>query len=349
MSSAVQREEHFGDFDREFYNAQIRPLTTPLVKQFQRILQRHAFLHCLFIGLIFIEVTYLILHAIFLLQSFAFALHLAFLFASVFSYLALRLYLQAHKIDKWKELRIQLTRAVSIRMGNSLEQTRRHLILAHAYCQLAADLQGMEYRIYPRPSWPDGLASLIEKWSGWCHWRDIHTMKELLLHACVEEQIQLVRLEPTDLAAHAGLANAYVMLSGLYVDPRTVDGLHDDQWIPPQKYGEEFKRKFRQAAQRAIEEFKILSDYAPEDPWVYAQLAYSYHDLQMPCEEIQAYETLLTLCPDDKDILFKLGKLYFEQGLNAKGLQIYESLKRTHYKRAEHLIHLYGAYRAQSK
>ena len=58
-------------------------------------------------------------------------------------------------------------------------------------------------------------------------------MKELLLQACIDEHIQLVRMQPTDLEAHAGLANAYVMLSGIYVDPRTFEGLDDDRWIPP--------------------------------------------------------------------------------------------------------------------
>lgn len=64
----------------------------------------------------------------------------------------------------------------------------------------------------------------------------------------------------------------------------------------------------------------------------------------MPKEEIKEYETILHLCPDDKETLFKLGKLYFQQGLNAKGLQIYEALKKSHYKKAEGLIAFYGAY-----
>ena len=63
----------------------------------------------------------------------------------------------------------------------------------------------------------------------------------------------------------------------------------------------------------------------------------------MPEEEIREYETILQLCPDDKETLFKLGKLYFEQGQNAKGLQVYENLKHSHYTKAESLIHFYGA------
>jgi tetratricopeptide (TPR) repeat protein len=77
---------------------------------------------------------------------------------------------------------------------------------------------------------------------------------------------------------------------------------------------------------------------------VHAQLAYSYHDLKMPQEEIKEYETLLTLIPGDHEIIFKLGMLYFQQGLNAQGLRMYDQLKRTHFKKAEDLIKFYGAY-----
>jgi len=97
-------------------------------------------------------------------------------------------------------------------------------------------------------------------------------------------------------------------------------------------------------AERAIEEFKVLNDYAPNDPWVHAQLAYSYHDLQMPKEEIKEYETILKLNPGDRDTLYKLGLLYFQEGMNAQGLRIYEELKRSHYKKAESLMENYGSY-----
>ena len=40
-------------------------------------------------------------------------------------------------------------------------------------------------------------------------------------------------------------------------------------------------------------------------------------------EEITEYETILKLCPEDKQILFRLGILCFQQGENALGLQIY--------------------------
>ena len=68
------------------------------------------------------------------------------------------------------------------------------------------------------------------------------------------------------------------------------------------------------------------------------------HDLQMYKEEIHEYETILKLCPNNQDTLFKLGILYFQQGMNAKGMRVYEKLKRSNYREAESLMELYGTY-----
>jgi tetratricopeptide (TPR) repeat protein len=167
-------------------------------------------------------------------------------------------------------------------------------------------------------------------------------MQEILLQSSIEEHIQLVQCEPTSLDIHAALANAYVTLSSIYLDPRKTENYDSDRWIPSKKYSLASEKKFREIAEKAIEEFKILNEYAPNDPWVHMQLAYSYHDLQMPVEETAEYEITLKLRPDDKETLFKLGCLYFTQGRNADGLKVYERLKNANFKRAEQLITYYG-------
>lgn len=205
-------------------------------------------------------------------------------------------------------------------------------------------LHAREYTYYTPPSLLKCLAPYMEWLSCWWHWQDLYILKELLLQEAVSEHINLVKKEPTNLEAHAALANAYVMLSGLYIDPRRMEGYSDERWIPADKYNAECNKKFVHIAERAIEEFKILSEYAPDDPWVHSQLAYSYHDMQMPLEEIHEYETIQKLLPGDRDNLYKLGMLYFQQGMNAKGLRIYAELKTGHYSKSENLIEHYGSY-----
>ena len=151
-------------------------------------------------------------------------------------------------------------------------------------------------------------------------------MKEILLLVSITEHIQLIKETPTDLEAHASLANAYVALSKIY-----------------QGDSKEMHEKFQAASEKAIQEFKILDHYSPNDPWVQAQLATCYHDLKMFREEILYYENILKLCPEDKQIMFRLGVLYFQQGLNAKGLRTYEELKNMGFSRADELIDYYDA------
>ena len=140
------------------------------------------------------------------------------------------------------------------------------------------------------------------------------------------------------------LANTYVMFSDIYSTPKRDEMVEVARWIPQEKQSEKIQAKFTKCARRAIEEFKILNDYNPEDPWVYTQLAYSYHDLQMPQEEILAYEKIIELTPDDFDSLYKLGTLYFQQGQMARGLKLYEKLKYNYPHKAASLIKHYGSF-----
>lgn len=333
----------FLDFEQETPNGQLNHFIESTAEKFQKILKSYAAFNILFWSLIGLEIFYLVFHLTFLIQTFILATHLALIFATIFSYFTLRLYFQTKKNDRFYAVKDEFYQSVKDHINYQAGVPEHHLMIASVCCKVATLLQDKEYVIYKAPSWLDFLSSLLEKFSCWSHWQDILFIKELLLKGSVQEHISLVQLEPTNLEVHVGLANAYVILSGLYVDPRTIEGLDDEQWVPANKYNEVTKAKFRAAAEKAIEEFKILSDYAPNDPWVHAQLAFSYRDLQMPLEEIKQYEIILTLCPEDKETLFKLGKLYFEQGWNAKGLQVYETLKKSNYKKAESLIQYYGA------
>lgn len=346
MSIPALEKEIFVEFDKERYKDNVRSLIKPFIFRCQKILKSYLLFNSLFLLLISWEIAYFFVHLTVLVQTFVMAMHLALIFATVFCYFTLRMYAHTKKTEKIMNLGGDFLAACKQSVREPEDETEYHTLAAHACCTFAAELYGAEYRIYRLPSWCSFLSSTFEKLNAWCFWPDIHFMKETLLQLSVDEYIKLVCIRPTDLEAHAGLANAYVMLSGIYVDPRTFDGLDDDLWIPEAKYNELFKEKFRAVAERAIEEFKILSDYAPDDPWVHAQLAYSYRDLQMPKEEIKEYEIILKLCPDDVETVYKLGKLYFEEGQNAKGLQAYEVLKQAHYTKAESLIHFYGAYKA---
>lgn len=330
--------------DKDHYAEQVKHLLPPILQRLDRISKAYMLFNMLFAVLGTIQLLFVILFFTHLTHSSTLAFSLALLFLTGFSYFILRLYLNARKPEQLLELRDSYFDGCKKIINYQEGIAEHHLALANAACKFAAALHDREYTYYTPPQWADYITPKLETFSCWAHWHDIHQMKEYLLQTSVDEHIKLVKCEPTSLEAHATLANAYVILSSLYADPRKTESYDEERYIPPEKFAPQFHDRFRSTAERAIEEFKILNDYAPNDPWVHAQLAYSYHDLQMPEEEIHQYETLLQLNPNDKETLFKLGMLYFQQGHNSKGLQIYQELKRSYYQKAESLIKFYGAY-----
>ena len=336
--------EYFHHYQQVLYREHLAKQIGTFVSQFEKQVRSYALFNLLFIIIGAFEIVLIISGFSLLVQTSILGFSLGFVFLTFFFYCLLRVYFQTKKPEQYRVLRAKFLEQTKRLLHYEDRNPESHIALAGACCKLADQLSGREYQVWRLPKVFHSFRPMIEKWCCFCFWEDYHLMKELLLTASIDEQIQLVTCEPTNLEFHAALANAYVLLSALYVDPRKLEGPEDERWLPQARTEEGFRAKFRQAAERAIEEFKIMNDYAPNDSWVHAQLAYSYHDLQMPDEEIKEYEILLSLHPSDKEILFKLGRLYFEQGHNAKGLRIYEALKHMHYKKAEQLLAYYGAY-----
>jgi hypothetical protein len=334
MEIATAREE---DSPGELSYREQYPIDQALAA-FDRVTKFDGIFHLLFLTLLVSEVLLFIFFFTWLWQASVLAISLSAIVLTLFTYILLRVYFQARKPLIYQRIRDQYADACRAFHGYREELPDAHIALANAYTHLASALQGREYGYYALPQWLHALRVYQEKLSEWWHWEDVRRMRELLYLAAVEEHLQLVRREPTSLEVHTALANSYVTLSSLYVESRRASENASSEDL------EEQRRKFRVASERAIEEFKILNDYAPNDPWIHTQLAYSYHDLQMPESEIREYEIILKLRPDDRDTLFRLGRLAFQQGLNAKGLRVYEILQRYGDKRAEHLISYYGDY-----
>lgn len=320
---------------------EIKKAIDPLFPKFDKLLSFYIKFNLFFLILAIIEVVGLFFSFRFLADSALLAFSFGFLFLTFFSYFILRFYLHTQKPIEFEKLKNSYERSCKLMFGYEEGNLEKHVTLANAYCKLANSLHKKEARAFKLPKFLIKFFPLlclnIEKCSAWCLFEDVHKMKELFLTGAVNEHIKVVKCEPTSQAAHAALANAYVMLSGLYASKNNPQGKIES-------FSNKMEQKFRLTAERAIEEFKIILDYAPDDPWIHKQLAYSYHDLQMPIEEIKEYEAVLKINPDDKDTIYKLGVLYFQQGFNAKGLRLYEELKQFNQKKADQLIKFYAVY-----
>ena len=340
-SPSASKERRFS-FDPALFQEKLQNYCSEAIAQFKRITRYYAIFHMAFFGLAISLLFCFLLFFSFFTQSAMLAFFLAALFLTGFSYFVLLFYFQAKKPEQLTQLRNTFVDSCLSSLPYSKDSPESHVAISYALSHLAALLHRQEYNYYPLPTQFKNLSPLIEKFSVWTHWKDLHQMKEMLLLLSIHEHICLVKAHPTDLEAHAALAVKYIDLSRIYKDPKDQDG--EPIWIPADYSTAQMKDKFRLAAERAIEEFIILNDYVPNDPWVHAQLASLYHNLGRFELEIQEYETLLRISPHDKEVLFRLGVLYFQQGHNAKGLKIYEQLQRTKEGKSEELISFYDAF-----
>lgn len=311
---------------------------------FKRISRFYTLFHTGFFTLVAGEIVAFLLFFSFFTKSSMLAFSLAALFLTGFSYFVLLFYYQAKKPQQLIELRASFQAACTESVPYPKGTAEYHIALAHAIYQLVHLLDKQEYHFYRLPKLFDMFNPVLQKFSSWSHWKDIHQMKEKLLFVAIQQHVEQVKIEPTDLEAHASLGAAYLQLARLYRDPRKLYPEEPFPWISPEYATDAMTRKFQKAAERAIEEFKILDSYAPNSPWTHAQLAAIYRDLAMPDEEIACYESMLAITPSDQLVLFRLGVLYFEQGHNAKALKIYETLRHAEDEKAEELIALYDIY-----
>ncbi len=318
----------------------IELLSASSLKSFKKVIRFYGYFHLFFLSLLFGE----LIAFSFLLMNRPNSTILAFFLTgfvlSGFSYLILHFYLQAKKPEQFIALRDRFLSKCQETLAKDLNDSEYHLSLAHASYHLSLLLDDQELYFYPLSKTFESFSNSMKKLSYLLHWRDAHIMKEILLLASIHRHIILIKKRPTDLEAHASLANAYVALSRLYISKN----IREYRFAIRNSELQLMDEKFKVAAQRAIEEFKIMDNYAPDDPWVHAQLALCYHDLEMIDLEIKEYETILVLHPNDKEIMYRLGILYFQQGQNAKGLQVYEKLQYLNYRKASDLIEYYDAH-----
>jgi len=342
MSSTVQRDSCVV-FNTTNFQDKISSLSEPFVRLFSKINRNYVFFHTFFIfalssGLIFFGLLFSSF-----LQSIAMAFWLAGIFLTVFTYLVLLFYLQGRRPERLMQLRDEYIEAAQTCIPFEQGSLEYHCCITEAIVHLISRLQIPSVE----SKWvlaSETLSYLVEKLRIWTRWKDLLKLKEMLLLTSIQEHIRLIKKEPSDLEAHSSLASNYVSLASLYEDPKKL-ALNDNLcWTPPEYASEEMRKKFEMALERALEEYHIIDEYAPNDPWVHAQRASLYKELQQPEAEQKEYEKILEIEPQNAEILLRLGKLYFRKGENAKGLKIYNHLQGLDQEKAQEIISHYDAY-----
>jgi tetratricopeptide (TPR) repeat protein len=338
------KDDILAHFSRAPFDERIDRSCSEALEDFKQVTRQYALFHITFFSIAVLELAAFVLFFSFLTKTTIFAFSLAGLFLTGFTYFVLLFYFQAKKPNQLLEVRENFLQSSRSTLPYEQKSTEYHLGLAAALERLLSHFHRLEYSYYAVPPSFKTLSPLMQKFSAWTHWKDLHQMKELLLLMIIKEQIEFIKLQPTNLEGHAHLAGSYLNLSKLYMDPRELYPDEEHFWVSPEYASLEMVENLKQAALRAIEEYKILDAYAPNDPWVHAQLALVYHNLAFFNEEMREYETILKISANDREVLLRLGVLYFKHGQSAQALRIYEQLKKSgDDNKAEELIACYDA------
>ena len=306
------------------------------LKHFKKVIRSYVLFHTVFAFLFLLELSIFFAFLRSTESKPLIAIILATTVLTIFSYFVLLFYFQAKKPEQFHQLKSWYMLMCKKSIPEEVAPALYHLSMANAAYRFSNYLREKDFHCYAINSPFQLLNQLFRKISYFLHHKDMLMMKELLLLIAIEEHVTLMKYSPTDLEIHASLANAYISLAHLYRFPG------NEQQLPIDSLSELQQHKYHMAMDQAIEEFKIIDDYAPDDPWVHAQLASCYHDLGMYEEEINHYENILSAGQTDSEILFRLGKLYFQQGHTSKGLKIFEKLKEIKPEKSEELLDNYS-------
>lgn len=321
---ATQLDETFED--NGFFQQKLPQYYRAFLKDFRKITRFFVRFHLIFLLIFSAEVFLICTSLPFWSKSPLFACSIGALFLSCFSYFVLLFYYQSKKPEQLQSLKEKFITSCRQVLPVPKGEVEHHLSIADAMNKLADYLDDFEKDIYRVPSPFKSVTKPLTQGFSVYFKEDVYKMKLLLFQGSVDEHIEQIKITPTDLEVHASLANTYVRFSKVYEK-------HEDD------------AGFERCAKLAVQELCVLNDYAPQDPWICEQLAYGYKELGMVEEEREQIEKLLDLRPLDKDVLYRLGTLYFDQGMRAKGLQTYEKLKKIHIKKAENLLCHYGSVR----
>ncbi len=321
---SIQIDDTKSTYDATMLQQKLPLYSRALLNDFRRVAQSFVSFNALFALILTFEVIGTIVAIPFFGRSVLIAICLSALFLTFFSYLVLSFYYSSQKPEQFFQIREQFLRSCRACVEEEVS-------FAEPLSNLADYLQNFEQHFYQSS---DFLRPFVSRISASFYRKDVFQMKQLLIQGALQEQLHQIRIIPTDLELHAALAHNYTELAQIY---------HD--FLPfehSSRRKRELQRYFQVATNGALEEFRILNDYAPNDPWIHEQIASGYRALGQKEKEIQELEILRTLRPQDAEMLFRLGTLYFESNSPSNGLRIYDALRLLHIKKAEELIAFYG-------
>lgn len=296
----------------------------------------YALFHVIFGAVIFIEILAFLLFFSFFSRSTLLAASIAVFFLTGFVYFLSRFYFEAKKNVEFSSLKEEMKHEYETLVSDAPTPQEKHMLVARAMAGCDESLRGLEKFYYPHSSEGRAIDLLIQKFSTWCHWKDVLLMRELFMEEAIAQAMEWIKSDPLDAQPHALLVQLRMSLYRHYIPDLSLP------WIPSGYSSQEMQNKMRSTANAALEELKILTEFSPHDPWVFLLKGALHKDLNESEQEIEAYDRLCFLQPSDSTHLLRLGTLFFQHGHAAKGLKIYQQLKSLSPEHAEELLKSYN-------
>jgi predicted Zn-dependent protease len=164
-------------------------------------------------------------------------------------------------------------------------------------------------------------------------------MKEAIHTEAIKLIIDEVKKDPMNIGLHQKLAAAYILCYQNYQKPAEQNAFKT--FTQKQYDSPEMQTLFEKNARCALEELKLILALDPQHIWAMSSCAQVYRDLKLVTEEMKTYESLSTLIPDNREVIYELGKIYFRLGYMAQGLALYRQLKEQNSPYAAELINHY--------
>lgn len=308
------------------------------IKYFKKIIRNHILFHTLcFFYLLSLSLCVYFFSGPFKNLSLL-SIFIALLSLSTFTYLALIFYFQSKKKDQFEHLTDWYVSISKKAIGGEFSYLEHYLSLAGGLYHFSHYLNPKNMPLYKVKAPLPSLQKILKKLALFIYVKDFHKLKEMLMIACIEQHLELLKYEPTHLEVHGSLANSYLALAKIYKYSKNHELLDS---LSLDKLPDESKIKFRNTILHAIQEYQILEDDLPEDPWVLMQLAICYHELEDYDNEILYFEKILNSSQNNYAIMMRLAELYFSQKKHSKGFKLYKMLKENQVDGADLLMENY--------
>jgi hypothetical protein len=312
------------------------------IARFKAILHQSAFLHlsfCLFIlSQILLTAFLYVSSSKSLYTPIAFAL----LFLTISSYLLIAYYQKNRKLDNMEKIAKDFVHYCSLHLSkNIIEREKLHLAISESVRDLAEALHTQELFYLNIHPFKFSKSHIISHFL-YFHYNDILYLQEKLLDICLDQHSKILEDSAVSLQFHSSLSKTYATLANCYKKPH---GKHLEKAFNYSNF-----TKFKELLERhskyytlAEEELLIILEISENETWAHLDLAALYSQFGETEKEMGQYEILIDQISDDKEILYKLGILYFLHLKTSKGLKIYSKLRKLDALYAKNLLSHYNS------